>query len=407
MKRLLVIVIALVVLAGGSYAGWVLTSKDPVGRLPRWVQLRPSLYLDTALDRIQANAYGRATIEWTALRADATQMAAQATTSEETYGAIRSVLDKLPDHLSLLVPPPATTTNGHIYGLQVLFPDRVVATVYPGSAAAAAGIQPGDTILSVEGHPPMANRDVRTRGYFIDLPPPETTLRVRTPGGATRDVPLAVATYSLLPAETHRVGPDVGYVRLPGTSGAGGFVEAVQAGIARADAPTVCGWIVDLRANTGGSLWPMLQAIRAIVGEAPIGSSVDAAGTRTPWAYPTPAAGLKPLDHPQGPVAVLTSRLTAGAAEGVVVAMRGRTEVHTFGEPTWGTPTTSQSFVLADNAVLQITQAFDADRSGVEYQTRIPPDQPMPIDWARLGAADDPMVVAAGTWIRGTCGKRN
>ena len=400
MKRLLLVLLVIVVVCVGGYAGWILTSGDPVGHLPHWVQVRPSVYLDTALDRIEANGFGRATLDWPTLRAEAKDRVSAATTSQDTYFAIRSVLNKLPDHLSVLVAPPAVPTNGRSYGLQVLFPDRVVALVYPGSAAAAAGIRPGDIIDAVEGHPPMVNHDARARGYFIDIPPPQTTLQVRTPAGARRDVPLEISTLSLLPADTHRIGTDVGYVLLPGTSGAGEFVNAVQAGIARADAPTVCGWIVDLRANTGGSMWPMMQAVRAIVGEAPIGFSIDAAGTRTPWAYPSTAAGLKPLANPQGPIAVLTSRLTAGAAEGVLVALRGRPEVRTFGEPTWGTPTTAQSFALADGAILQLTQSFDADRSGFEYQTRIPPDQPMPIDWAHLATADDPVIVAAGTWIR-------
>jgi C-terminal processing protease CtpA/Prc len=364
------------------------------------VQVRPSIYLDTALDRIEANAFGRATVDWKAVRADAKDTAAGAATPQDTYVAIRSALNKLPDHLSVMAAPPATATNGHSYGLQVLFPDRVVALVYPGSAAAAAGIRPGDIVESVEGHPPIVNHDVRARGHFIDIPPPQTELHVRTPTGAARDVPLQISTFSLLPAETHRIGEDIGYVLLPGTSGAGGFVEALQAGVASADAPTVCGWIVDLRANTGGSMWSMLQSIRAIVGEAPIGFSVDGGGTRTPWAYPAAAGAVKPVANPRGPIAVLTSRLTAGAAEGVLAAFRSRPEVRTFGEPTWGTPTTIQSFALADGAILQLTQAFDADRSGLEYQTRIPPDQPMAVDWSRLGTPEDPIVVAAGTWLR-------
>jgi len=408
MKRPLLLLLAIVVLGAGGYAGWILSSSDPVGRLPRWVQLRPSIYLDTALDRIQQHAFGRATVDWNAVRAGAKEMSAGAASTQDTYLAIRSVLNRLPDHLSVLATPPPVPTNGHSYGLQVLFPDRVVALVYPGSAAAAAGIRPGDIVESVEEHPPIVNHDARARGYFIDIPPPRTTLHVRTPTGAVRDVPLEISTLSLLPADTHRIGTDVGYVLMPGTSGSSEFVDAVRAGIARADAPTVCGWIVDLRADTGGSMWPMLQAIRAIVGEAPIGFSIDAGGARTPWAYPTDAAGVKPLAHPQGPVAVLTSRLTAGAAEGVLVALRGRPEVRTFGEPTWGTPTTTESFALADGAILQLTESFDADRAGVEYQTRIPPDQAMPIDWARLGAPDDAIVVAAGTWLRSqpACAKK-
>jgi carboxyl-terminal processing protease len=90
---------------------------------------------------------------------------------------------------------------------------------------------------------------------------------------------------------------------------------------------------------------------------------------------------------------VLTSRLTAGAAEALVVSFRGRPETRSFGEPTWGTPTSSSFYSLADGAMLQLTTAFDADRMGVAYRTRIAADEAMPVDWARLGAPDDPMIV--------------
>jgi carboxyl-terminal processing protease len=412
MNRLSWFVLAVVVLAGGSYAARIMMSSDPIAHLPHWVQVRPSIYLDAALDHIEQESFGHATVDWTSVRQHAKDVAAQATTADETYGAIRYALGQAPDHLSLLAPP--TSTSGRGYGLQVLFPDRVVAIVYPNGPAASAGLHAGDVIAAVEGHPPMVNFDPRARGYFIDIPPPSTDLHVRPAIGAPRDVSLAIGSYDLLPADTHRIGGDLGYVLLPGTSGAGGFVQAVRQGIATADAPTVCGWIVDLRRDTGGEMWPMFQAIRAIVGEPPFGSFVDSSGARTAWAYPSSGDGsapgaVTPLSHPQGPVAVLTSRLTAGAAEAVVVAFLGRSETRSFGEPTWGTPTTSRFDTLADGAMLQLTEAFDADRAGVEHRSRIAPDETMPVDWARLGSPDDPMIITAGTWIRAQrgCGKKN
>ena len=354
--------------------------------MPSWVQMRPSIYLDAALNRIEQHGFDHANVDWSAVGAHATELATGATSAADTVIAIRYALDQLPDHLSLFVAPPAPGASGRGYGIQVLFPDRVVAVVYPNSAAATAGIHAGDVIELVEGHPPMVNRDARTRGALMNLPPPSAVLHVRPPSGSTRDVPIDVGTFTLLPADTHRIGGDLGYVFLPGTSGGTGFVQAVRAGIAKADAPEVCGSIVDLRRNTGGAMWPMFQALRAIIGEAPAGSFVDASGVHTPWVYPRDAAGpVTPLSHPQGPVAVLTSRLTAGAAEAVAIAFRGRPQTRTFGEATWGTPTTTQSYALVDGATLELTQAFDADRTGYRIPLRIAPDEPMPIDLARIG----------------------
>jgi C-terminal processing protease CtpA/Prc len=401
MRRLILTVLGLVALGAGGYGVWIATADDPISRLPRWIQTRPSFYLDSALHRIEQHGFGHAAVDWTAVRQHATEMASGARSTDETSNAIRYAINQLPDHLSLYVAPPAAGTAGLGYGVQVLFPERVVATVYPKSAAAQAGIHPGDIIEQVEGHPPMVNRDARARGAFIELRPPSAVLHVRQPSGQSRDVPLDAASFELLPADTHRIGGDLGYVFLPGTPGPEGFVAAVRTGIVKADDPGVCGWIVDLRRNTGGAMWPMLQALRPIIGEAPIGSFVDGAGAKTPWAYPQDADGAPaPLAHPNSPVAVLTSRLTAGAAEAVVVAFRGRLATRSFGEPTWGTPTSTETYSLVDGATLVLTSAFDADRTGFEYHSRIAPDEAMPIDWARIGAPDDPIVVAAGTWLR-------
>jgi C-terminal processing protease CtpA/Prc len=401
MRRLLLTLLGLLVAAGCAYGIWVGLSDDPISRLPKQLQMKPSFYLDAALQRIQQHGYGRATVDWPSVRQHATDMASGAQTIDDTASAIRYALGQLPDHLSLYVPAPPAANAGLGYGVQVLFPERIVATVYPGGAAAKAGIRPGDVVEQVEGHPPMVNHDARTRGAFIELRPPSAVLHVRPPSGESRDVPLDVAPFELLPADTHRIGGDLGYVFLPGTPGPAGFVPAVRSGIAKADAPDVCGWIVDLRRNTGGGMWPMFQSVRAILGEGTLGSFVDAGGVKTAWTYPQDTDGaVTPLAHPMGPVAVLTSRLTAGAAEAVAIAFRGRLWTRSFGEPTWGTPTLTENYPLVDGGMLQLTTAFDADRTGTEYKSRVAPDEPMPIEWTHLGAPDDPMIIAAGTWLR-------
>jgi hypothetical protein len=399
-KKNLIGLLLLVVLGVAAFAGWTRISSDPPEYLPSWLRVRPSLFLTAALNRIQNEGFGREKIDWAPVRQHAEELAASAQTSTDTYPAIRYALDQLPDHLSLLVPP-VEGTVGQGYGLQVLFPERIVATVYPGGAAANANVHPGDVVETVLGHPPMVNRDPRARGYFIEIPPPSTTLHVRSPEGMSRDVGLMIGAFDLLPADTHRIGDDVGYVMVPGTSRGDEIAEAIRTGIVKADAPKVCGWIVDLRRDTGGNLRTMLESVRPIAGEAPIGFDVDASGGRTPWAYPSTDSTVLPLTNPHPAVAVLTSRLTAGSGESVVIAFRGRPATRVFGEPTWGAPVSTRSYQLPDGAMLQLTTSMQADRSGFVYNGRIPPDEPMAIDWARLGTPVDPMILAAGTWLRG------
>jgi C-terminal processing protease CtpA/Prc len=149
----------------------------------------------------------------------------------------------------------------------------------------------------------------------------------------------------------------------------------------------------------------MLQTVRPILGEAPLGSFARNDGTTTPWEYPTSGPfGLpksdRPLAHSDPPVAVLTSRLTSNAGELATIAFRGRANTRTFGEPTWGAPFDITSYLMADGARLDLATAKGVDRTGHVYDGRLAPDQPVTPDWSRLTAADDPAFVASGTWLR-------
>jgi carboxyl-terminal processing protease len=414
-RRALVIVITMLV-ACGVAAAVALSRPDALARLaphlPAWVQTRPSVYLASAIDIARRQAARRDTVDWPAVVAHANELAKDAKTAADTYPAIRFALDQLNDGHSMIVPPANGAAPAGVYGFQTLFPDRVVAVVYPDSAALKAGIRPGDLIEAVNGAPPIASQDARARGNFVNVPPPSATLRLRHPGDKdARDVSLSIGAYTPLPALTRRLGGDLGYVEIPGTAGQDQFAERVRESMFQSDAPTVCGWIVDLRFNNGGSLWAMLQTLRPILGDGPFGGFVSADGQPHAWAYPTsgPFAVAPPdhaLQHPDGPIAVLTSRLTSGAGELTSIAFRGRPGTRVFGEPTWGGPTENTFFPLPDGAGLDLATSKAADRTGRVYEGRLPPDEVVAIDWARLATVDDPVVIAAGTWLRAQAGCR-
>jgi C-terminal processing protease CtpA/Prc len=105
------------------------------------------------------------------------------------------------------------------------------------------------------------------------------------------------------------------------------------------------------------------------------------------------------LKNPEPPVAVLTSRLTVSSGEALTIAFRGRPRTRSFGEATAGLPTTNRSIPMIDGAVLQVTTARWADRTGRVYEGRIAPDQVAEIDWTRIGSDDDPVLQAATAWL--------
>ena len=49
------------------------------------------------------------------------------------------------------------------------------------------------------------------------------------------------------------------------------YAEALQDAIRQADRPGLAGWIVDLRPDGGGNMWPMIAGVGPILGEGMIG----------------------------------------------------------------------------------------------------------------------------------------
>jgi carboxyl-terminal processing protease len=184
------------------------------------------------------------------------------------------------------------------------------------------------------------------------------------------------------------------------------YLRAGMAAVQEVDKSAPCGWIVDLRSNGGGNMWPMIAVLAPLLGEGKLGSFVFPGGTRVDWelrdgqalldgSSMTLQANTVMLAHPDPPVAVLTSEATASAGEASLIAFRGLNRARTFGRPTAGFATSNETFSLSDGAVLVLTTALDADRTGHVYgNDPIPPDLPVP-RWPDHDAA----VGSATSWL--------
>jgi carboxyl-terminal processing protease len=181
------------------------------------------------------------------------------------------------------------------------------------------------------------------------------------------------------------------YVSLPAFAGsmeaAAEHATAIQQIIRDLDAEKPCGWIVDLRENLGGSMWPMLAGIGPILGEGLVGKFVAPDGSETAWYYMDGQAlegnavqtevrgAVYELDQPLPPVAVLIGPSTCSSGEAIVVAFRGRPDTRSFGEATAGLSTANQDFALSDGAWLLLTVSRFADRTGQTYGSTLVPDE--------------------------------
>ncbi|MEU4125359.1 S41 family peptidase [Streptomyces virginiae] len=225
------------------------------------------------------------------------------------------------------------------------------------------------------------------------------------------------------------LGQRIGYVSLPATEKIPGYARAGARAVRTVDASGPCGWIVDLRGDSGGAVWPKLDVLAPLLGDGRLGGFVDADGNEAAWALdkgqlsvdgevipkdlpPSIETGESGIDdyvthnayvlkRPRPPVAVLTGPETASAGEAALIAFRGRPESRSFGLPTAGLATGNASYPLNDGALLLVTEAVDVDRTGRRYaNTPIAPDVRVAFtdrDMAR--GTGDPAVAAARKWL--------
>jgi hypothetical protein len=184
---------------------------------------------------------------------------------------------------------------------------------------------------------------------------------------------------------------NVGYVKVSsfaGWEGAQAFAEAIQAQIQAADHEDLAGWIVDLRGNTGGNMWPMIAGIGPILGEGTAGYFTSVTGRETAWGYAGGASWVLDgrevvsvttpyeLKRESPKVAVLTDNFVMSSGETVLVSFLGRPNTRQFGETTCGLSTSRGVFQLFNGAHLYLSTYHLADRDRVRYGRSIVPDSP-------------------------------
>lgn len=374
-------------------------------------------YVAHALELIERHALASAAVDWPGHRAEVLARAAAAETSGDAYALIDEALGLLGDRHSFLRRPRAPSVGavngaaGGYAGARLDAGSLTVLAVYPHSPAAVAGLARGDRIERVDDEPVTAGN---ARALHAAASRVGTRLLVRSPGGATRSVTTSPREFSSgLPPAAYWAGERVAVLELPAHAGAGmvpgvgGYAAlALEALAAHAGA---CGWVVDVRLNAGGNMWPMLAAAGPLLGEGELGAFVLKDGERWAWTYEsgTVRADGVAMDVARGapelaplpPVAVLTSGLTASAGEALAVAFRGRPGARSFGEATAGVPTVNRAFPLPDGATLLLTVGRFADRTGRVYAEPLEPDEVLPVRWDAYGTPDDPLLQAASAWL--------
>ena len=341
----------------------------PPQNSPTAISPGAAAFLDNAIDIMRQHALHGQGVDWEALRTEAFKRAGGAFNPIDTYPAIYWSLVQLGDPGSHLRLPPG------------LYPDQIALLQQAEKEATNS-----------------APASART----------ETT------------VPTAFTSRRL--PEGHIVtsqGRNFGYVVLPRCSAKDNdglllYAADVRRILTDLSSQNPKGWIVDLRGNTGGNMWPMLTGIGPILGDGVVGSFVAADGN-VPWFYQDGKTGTRNqaglemvsltledapvLMTPSAPVAVLVDGSTASSAEAITIAFHGRPATRFFGTHTAGKSTAVQPFKLDDGAELYLTTAIDADRTGKQFPDGLTPDQVFPSTTVMPPESSDPVVLAAQTWL--------
>lgn len=181
-----------------------------------------------------------------------------------------------------------------------------------------------------------------------------------------------------------------------------------------------CGYVVDLRGNTGGNMFPMVTGLWPLLGEGygfpaiggpglEDGRVILQGGQMTGYAAPdAPPEVFNALPvWPSGrslsqlPVAVLIDQIVGSSGEGTAIALRDRDNTRFFGEKTYGVASANDVLTLSDGIRLAVTMAYLKDSQSRTYPDGIPPDEPVPTGPGDAADPDDAVVEAAKAWLAG------
>lgn len=335
----------------------------------------PAGYLNTVLDLMQTHALHTKEINWPAVRRETLARAAGAQSTADTYPAIAYALTQLKERHSFLKFPV--------------------------------------TMPEVENKKVSAAMDAILAPYKQQFPSrPKSVFHTRsTPAGSLIHIGDAVFADVIIPTCWQGQAPS----QPSGGNYFQNYADSLHSTAAALQAGHPQGWIIDLRGNGGGNMYPMLAGIGFVLGEGRLGYFTSVDGTEEDyWFYRQGAAGDTEkgketilarisgplpavLDLP--PVAVLLDGGTASSGEATAISFLGRPHTRTFGAHTAGFTTANHGFPLSDGAMLFLSTTVEEGRDHHIFPDGVEPDVALPQPTAEPSEQSDAVLQAAEEWL--------
>jgi carboxyl-terminal processing protease len=347
----------------GLYVDQVYPDQVPLIGKPKAPKSLDRASLERALAIVHDDYYGGGNLNYTAL----------------SHGTVRGLVEGLNDRFSYYLDPDEYQRQLSSYsgrytgiGIEVSFTSDypVVSQVFPGSPAEAAGLQPGDAIVAVDG------RDLHgltgDQASNLIRGPEGTSVRLQLRrDSSTREVTVERKNIVVPSVRSTRLAGGALYVRIYGF---GSGTTTDFDGQLKAGLPGARAVVLDLRDDGGGFIDAAQNVISQFV------STGEAYELRDRQGHIE--RKLISGDHPASsiPVVVLVNGDTASAAEMVAGSLKIHSRARVVGAITFGKGSVQQDFPLPDGSDLHLTikHWFLPDGSSVE-PGGIKPDVEVPL----------------------------
>jgi carboxyl-terminal processing protease len=295
--------------------------------------------------------------------------------------AIRGMVAALDPHSAFLDPEEydeirISTTGAYSgVGIEVTMQDGAVRVVAPidGTPAAHAGIEAGDTIVSIDDVPvdtaALDDAINRMRGK------PGTSVKVsvtREPGPQTLDFVLERSNVQVHSVKKELLEPGFGYVRITHFSETtpNDLTRAIADLKAQSPQGKLKGLVLDLRNNPGGVLEAAVSVSDAFLND---GAIVSASGRAVESRFEMDATPGDLLDG--GALAVLVNGGSASASEIVAGALKDHGRAMLIGKTTFGKGSVQTVMPLSDGRAIKLTTSRYYTPSGASiHEKGIDPD---------------------------------
>ena len=323
------------------------------------------------------------------------------TDRDKTYQAIEEMLATLDDPFTRLLRPEQyhslqVNTSGELsgVGLQINVDPKtkLIEVISPiaGSPAEAAGIEPKDLIVEIDGISTKTLTLDEAASKMRGLTGTKVTLRIqpyRNENNEIRNVSLTRDRITLNPVstalDTHS-NRSIGYLRLNQFSA--NAAQEIAHGVSKLKQKGAEAYILDLRNNPGGLLQAGVEIARMWLDNGTIVYTVNRQGSL--GSFESDDAILT-----EDPLIVLVNQGTASASEILAGALQDNGRALLVGEKTFGKGLIQSLFELPDGAGLAVTVAKyetpshkDINKLGIQPDRIVTQE---PIGFAQIGTKDD------------------